>query len=98
VQDDTAWWVHRTLADAGTLFVKLWFHLGKKAQRRRLKELSSRKTTRFRAILVESVHVKGKWRHRHVASIGSFVAETLDVEARRDFWAGRRKPAMLERA
>ena len=36
--------------------------------------------------LGESVHVKGKWRHRHVASIGSFVAETLDVEARRDFW------------
>ena len=45
-----------------------------------------RETTRFRAILVESVHVKGKWRHRHVASIGSFVAETLDVEARLDFW------------
>jgi AMP-polyphosphate phosphotransferase len=38
----------RTLADAGTLFVKLWFHIGKKAQRRRLKELSSEKTTRFR--------------------------------------------------
>ena len=45
-----------------------------------------RETTRFRAILVESVRVDGKWRHRHVACIGSFVAETLDVEARRDFW------------
>jgi len=38
----------RTLSDSGTLFVKLWFHIGKKAQRRRLKELESKKTTRFR--------------------------------------------------
>jgi AMP-polyphosphate phosphotransferase len=38
----------RTLADGGTLFVKLWFHVGKKAQRRRLKELESRKVTRYR--------------------------------------------------
>ena len=45
-----------------------------------------RETTRFRAILVESVRVDGKWRHKHVAVIGSFVAEMLDVETRRDFW------------
>jgi polyphosphate:AMP phosphotransferase len=38
----------RTLADNGTLFVKLWFHIGKKAQRRRLKALESDKTTRYR--------------------------------------------------
>ncbi len=38
----------RTLADGGTLFVKLWFHIGKKAQRARLKELESRKVTRYR--------------------------------------------------
>jgi AMP-polyphosphate phosphotransferase len=38
----------RTLADGGTLFVKLWFHIGKKSQRKRLKELASKKTTRFR--------------------------------------------------
>jgi AMP-polyphosphate phosphotransferase len=38
----------RTLSDGGTLFVKLWFHIGKKAQRRRLKELESKKTTRYR--------------------------------------------------
>jgi|KBSMisStandDraft_5_1062788.scaffolds.fasta_scaffold420711_3 hypothetical protein len=44
------------------------------------------KTTRFRAILVESLHVDGKWRQKHVAVIGSFVAETLDIAARRDFW------------
>jgi hypothetical protein len=45
-----------------------------------------RKTTRIRAILVESRSVDGKSRLRYVAPIGSFVAETLDVEARRDFW------------
>jgi polyphosphate:AMP phosphotransferase len=38
----------RTLADGGTLFIKLWFHLGKKAQRRRLKALEKDKTTRYR--------------------------------------------------
>jgi polyphosphate:AMP phosphotransferase len=38
----------RTLTANGTLFVKLWFHLGKKAQRRRLKALEGKKTTRFR--------------------------------------------------
>ncbi len=38
----------RTLADEGTLFVKLWFHLGKKGQRQRLKELESNKLTRYR--------------------------------------------------
>jgi polyphosphate:AMP phosphotransferase len=38
----------RTLADGGTLFVKLWFHIGKKAQRKRLKALEADKTTRYR--------------------------------------------------
>lgn len=38
----------RTLAEGGTLFVKLWFHIGKKAQRKRLKLLESDKTTRYR--------------------------------------------------
>jgi AMP-polyphosphate phosphotransferase len=38
----------RTLADGGTLFIKLWFHLGKKAQRQRLKALERDKTTRYR--------------------------------------------------
>jgi AMP-polyphosphate phosphotransferase len=38
----------RTLTDGGTLFVKLWFHLGKKAQRKRLKALESDKMTRYR--------------------------------------------------
>jgi len=45
-----------------------------------------RKSTRVRAVLVESVSLDGKFRLRHVAVIGSFVVERLDVEARRDFW------------
>jgi hypothetical protein len=49
------------------------------------------KTTRFRAILVESVCVDGKWRHKHVAVVGSFVAETLDIAARCDFWRAARQ-------
>ena len=44
------------------------------------------KTTRVRAILAKSVSVDGKSRPRYIAFIGSFVAETLDVGARRDFW------------
>jgi AMP-polyphosphate phosphotransferase len=40
----------RTLADGGTLFIKLWIHISKKAQHRRLKALESKKTTRFRVI------------------------------------------------
>jgi polyphosphate:AMP phosphotransferase len=38
----------RTLAQGGTLFVKLWLYVSKKAQRKRLLELESKKTTRFR--------------------------------------------------
>jgi AMP-polyphosphate phosphotransferase len=46
----------RTLADGGTLFVKLWFHISKKAQRKRLKALEADKATRYR------VH-KRDWRN-----------------------------------
>jgi AMP-polyphosphate phosphotransferase len=38
----------RTLADGGTLFLKLWFHVSKKAQRKRLKALEADPVTRFR--------------------------------------------------
>src|SRR5690349_1398227 len=38
----------RTLADDGVLFVKLWLHLSKRDQRRRLRELDAKRTTRFR--------------------------------------------------
>ena len=44
------------------------------------------KTTRVRAILSKSASVDGKSRPRYIAFIGSFVAETLDAETRRDFW------------
>ena len=36
------------LVDDGTVLVKLWFHLSKKAQRKRLKELEEDKLTRWR--------------------------------------------------
>ena len=45
----------------------------------------SRETTRVRAILAR-VRVDDKSRRQYVAVIGSFVAEMLDVEARREFW------------
>jgi polyphosphate:AMP phosphotransferase len=38
----------RTLADNGVLLVKLWFHLSERDQRRRLRELDSKRSTRFR--------------------------------------------------
>ena len=44
----------RLLTDDGALIVKLWFHLSKKAMRRRLHELESNKLTRWRV-------TKGDW-------------------------------------
>lgn len=38
----------RTLADGGTLFIKLWFHVSKKVQRKRFKALEAHPATRFR--------------------------------------------------
>jgi polyphosphate:AMP phosphotransferase len=46
----------RTLADGGALFIKLWFHVTKKEQKRRLKAEESATSTRF---LVS----KSNWRH-----------------------------------
>lgn len=63
----------RTLADGGTLFVKLWFHIGKKAQRRRLKELESDKTTRYRVSAQD-------WRNHE--RYGDFMEVTEEVLAR----------------
>jgi len=60
----------RTLVDGGTLFVKLWFHIGKKAQRRRLKELESRKVTRYRV-------TKQDWRNHE--RFDAFVKVTEQV-------------------
>lgn len=38
----------KLLSDEGALIVKLWFHLSKKAQRKRLEDLESNKLTRWR--------------------------------------------------
>ncbi len=38
----------RTLAEDGVLFVKLWFHLSKHDQRKRLESLEAKRATRFR--------------------------------------------------
>lgn len=38
----------QTLRDEGALFVKLWFHISKREQRRRLERLESDRATRFR--------------------------------------------------
>ncbi|HYQ46575.1 MAG TPA: polyphosphate:AMP phosphotransferase [Polyangiaceae bacterium] len=46
----------RTLADGGVLFIKLWFHVSKKEQRRRLKAEERATSTR---LLVS----KSNWRH-----------------------------------
>jgi polyphosphate:AMP phosphotransferase len=49
----------RMLVSEGTLLLKLWFHLSKKAQKRRLKELSAHKETAWRV-------TKDDWRRfRH---------------------------------
>ncbi|HEY6079664.1 MAG TPA: polyphosphate:AMP phosphotransferase [Polyangiaceae bacterium] len=60
----------RTLSDGGTLFVKLWFHVSKRIQHRRLKALHSKKITRFRV-------TKQDWRnHRRY---DAFVETTEQV-------------------
>ena len=46
----------RMLVSEGALVVKLWFHLSKKAQKKRLKELSSRKDTAWRV-------TREDWKH-----------------------------------
>jgi polyphosphate:AMP phosphotransferase len=46
----------RTLADGGTLFIKLWFHVSKKLQKKRLKEEERSPSTRF-------LVTKSNWRH-----------------------------------
>ena len=36
------------------------------------------------------LYVNGTWRHKPIAVIASFVAETLDIAARYDFWRASR--------
>jgi polyphosphate:AMP phosphotransferase len=62
----------RTLADSGTLFVKLWFHVSKKAQRKRLKALEGDAATRHRVS-------KQDWRNHE--RYDAFVKVTEEVLA-----------------
>ena len=48
----------KLLADDGAVIVKLWFHLSKKAQRRRLKDLASNPKTRSRVLPSDWKHFK----------------------------------------
>ena len=46
----------RTLADGGTLFIKLWFHVSKKVQKKRLKAEEQGRSTRY-------LITKANWKH-----------------------------------
>ena len=48
----------KMLADDGAVIVKLWFHLSKKAQRRRLKDLESNPKTHWRVLPSDWKHFK----------------------------------------
>jgi len=48
----------RMLVSEGTLLIKLWFHLSKKAQKKRMKELESRKATAWRVTPEDWKHFK----------------------------------------
>jgi len=48
----------KMLADDGAVIVKLWFHLSKKAQRRRLKDLESDPKTHWRVLPSDWKHLK----------------------------------------
>ncbi len=60
----------RTLADGGTLFVKLWFHVSKKVQQKRLEALEDSPATRFRV-------AKSDWKNH--GRYGEFVRVTEQV-------------------
>jgi len=61
----------RTLADDGALFIKLWFHVSEKTQKRRFKAAQRSKNTRF---LVQ----KEQWRnHEHYAEFITITERVL---------------------
>lgn len=49
----------QTLADDGALFIKLWFHISKRDQKKRLERLESHRETRFRV-------TKDDWKHHAI--------------------------------
>jgi len=48
----------KMLVDDGTLIIKLWYHLSKKAQRKRLEELEENPKTRWRVLPTDWQHYK----------------------------------------
>ncbi|MDA1081920.1 MAG: polyphosphate:AMP phosphotransferase [Gemmatimonadetes bacterium] len=57
----------RMLADEGALILKFWFHLSKKAQRKRLKELKKDPLTRWRVTAKDEAYFKRYDRFREVS-------------------------------
>jgi len=57
----------RMLADEGALILKFWFHLSKKAQRKRLKELKKDPKTRWRVTTRDEAYFKRYDRFREVS-------------------------------
>jgi polyphosphate:AMP phosphotransferase len=58
----------QTLAHGGALFVKLWFHISKREQRRKFERLEATPTTRFRV-------TKEDWKHHALYARGIRVCE-----------------------
>jgi polyphosphate:AMP phosphotransferase len=96
----------RTLAEDGVLIVKLWFHLSKHEQRRRLRELGSKRSTRFRVGKHEwqRLGVYDDYRHaseRAVRETSTALAPWTVIEASdarfRDVEAAKALLAALER-
>lgn len=96
----------RTLADDGVLFVKLWFHLSKRDERRRLRALGSQPTTRFRLGRRERRHLDhyddyrraSEWAVRETSTALApwHVIDAAD-ERYRDVEAARQLLAAMER-
>ncbi len=57
----------RMLADEGALILKFWFHLSKKAQRKRMKELKKDPLTRWRVTARDEAYFKRYDRFREVS-------------------------------
>jgi polyphosphate:AMP phosphotransferase len=64
------------LADEGALILKFWFHLSKKAQRRRLDELSADKKTRYR---VDAEDLEQARRYDKYRSAGARMISETDL-------------------
>jgi polyphosphate kinase 2 (PPK2 family) len=79
----------RTLTASGALLIKLWFHISKKEQRRRLRRLERSKSTRWRV-------GRSDWKHhdlydRFVRICDTVVRETSTGEAPWHVIEGRRR-------